>query len=110
MANLLLSFSSPELLSILVTVKAISLAIDPVAFLDSSLFALPLNYFGTPSGQIFDIETISKIGHEHGCIVGWDLAHAIGNVELKLHEWKADFAVWCTFKVCLLSIFLYRIN
>lgn len=51
------------------------------------------------TGQKFDIQTITKVGQEQGCLVGWDLAHAVGNVELKLHEWQADFACWCTYKV-----------
>lgn len=50
------------------------------------------------SGQFFDIEKITKKGHEQGCIVGWDLAHAAGNIDLKLHEWDIDFAVWCNYK------------
>ncbi|ODV85170.1 hypothetical protein CANARDRAFT_199271 [[Candida] arabinofermentans NRRL YB-2248] len=50
------------------------------------------------SGQLFDIETITKIGHEIGAVVGWDLAHAVGNVDLKLHDWNVDFAAWCSYK------------
>ncbi|CAF4687482.1 unnamed protein product, partial [Rotaria magnacalcarata] len=44
------------------------------------------------------IETITRVAHEQGCRVGWDLAHAVGNVPLKLHDWQVDFAVWCTYK------------
>jgi len=50
------------------------------------------------TGQVFDIPNIIKKGHEQGCIVGLDLAHAIGNVCLNLHDWNADFAVWCSYK------------
>jgi len=50
------------------------------------------------TGQFFDVARITAASHEQGCLVGWDLAHAVGNVPLKLHAWGADFACWCTYK------------
>ncbi|EDV23147.1 uncharacterized protein TRIADDRAFT_28018 [Trichoplax adhaerens] len=48
--------------------------------------------------QLFDIKEITKAAHDKGCNIGWDLCHAAGAVELKLHEWDVDFAVWCSYK------------
>lgn len=54
-----------------------------------------VNYY---NGQVMDMEAITRAGKAVGAMVGWDLAHAVGNVELKLHEWNADFASWCSYK------------
>lgn len=50
------------------------------------------------TGQYLDIERITTHAHSHGIIIGWDLAHAVGNVDLQLHDWDVDFAAWCNYK------------
>ncbi len=60
-----------------------------LVFLDGVNFA---------TGQLQEIERLTHAGHAAGAIVGWDLAHAAGNVELSLHNWDVDVAAWCTYK------------
>jgi len=63
---------------------------------DTALLLLPgVQYY---TGQVLDMARICELGREHGCKVGLDLAHGIGNIDLALHDWAPDFAAWCTYK------------
>lgn len=62
----------------------------------TALILLPGVQFYT--GQYLDVATITRHAHSAGILIGWDCAHAAGNVELRLHEWDVDFAVWCNYK------------
>ncbi len=54
-----------------------------------------INYY---TGQLFNMQQITHTAHEVGAIVGFDLAHVVGNVPLHVHDWKVDFACWCSYK------------
>ncbi|KKY25490.1 putative l-kynurenine hydrolase [Phaeomoniella chlamydospora] len=78
-----------------ITTKRVCEAIEKHAD-ELALVLLPgIQYY---SGQYFDISKITKHAHSKGLIIGWDLAHAAGNVPVRLHDWDVDFAAWCTYK------------
>jgi kynureninase len=74
---------------------------DILDLIDKNAGQLAIVLFGGANfftGQLFDIKKIAAAAHKHGIIAGFDLAHAIGNVPLSLHDWNVDFAVWCSYK------------
>ncbi len=86
------------------TLPALNLCTDTATIIDfiedneerlGLVFLGAVNYL---SGQFFDIKAIAEVCKKHEIIFGLDLAHAVGNVPLQLHEWGVDFAVWCTYK------------
>jgi kynureninase len=70
-------------------------AINENAAALSLVFLGGVNYY---TGQAFDLKTIAVAAKQVGAIIGFDLAHAVGNIALQLHDWQVDFAVWCSYK------------
>jgi kynureninase len=74
---------------------------DILDLIDKNADQLAIVIFGGANfftGQLFDIKKITAATHKHGIVAGFDLAHAVGNVPLSLHDWNVDFAVWCSYK------------
>lgn len=78
-----------------ISTKDILAVIDEHASTTALLLLPGIQYY---TGQYFDMKTITKYAQDRGLTVGWDLAHAAGNVPVQLHDWNVDFAVWCTYK------------
>ncbi len=91
----MVSIAPPDPTQATVTTSQILTAIDEHASTTALILLPGVQYY---TGQFFDIEIITAHAHSHGIIIGWDLAHAVGNVELLLHDWDVDFAVWCSYK------------
>ena len=72
--------------------------LDKIAELGETLALVMIGGVNYYTGQLFDMKTITEAGHKVGAIVGFDLAHAAGNINLKLHDWQVDFAAWCGYK------------
>jgi kynureninase len=71
---------------------------DIIEAIDESIAVILFSGVNYLTGQAFDMEAITRAAHSKGCIVGFDLAHAVGNIPLELHNWNVDFAVWCNYK------------
>ena len=74
---------------------------DILAAIDEHKDELALVFFGGVNyftGQLFDMEKLTEAAHSVGALAGFDLAHAVGNIPMKLHDWNVDFAAWCTYK------------
>ncbi len=74
---------------------------DIIAAIDKNKDSVALVLFGGVNyytGQVFNMKAITEAGHTVGAIVGFDLAHAAGNLKMELHNWDVDFACWCSYK------------
>lgn len=91
----MVTIAPPSTDSPLLTTQHILATIDHHAS-DTALILLPGIQFYT--GQLLDIPTITAHAHKHQIPIIWDLAHAVGNVPLHLHDWNVDAAAWCSYK------------
>lgn len=72
--------------------------VDKIHKMGSEIACIMFSGIQYYTGQLFDMEAITKAGHAEGCKVGFDLAHAVGNAPIELNKWGCDFACWCTYK------------
>ena len=72
--------------------------LNQIEELGESLALVMLGNCNYLSGQCFDMNAIAQKSHDVGAICGFNLAHGAGNLEMKLHDWNVDFAVWCSYK------------
>lgn len=79
----------------IITTEQIMQIIDEHAS-SAALVLLPSIQFYT--GQYFEMKKITAHAHSRGLLIGWDCAHSVGNVDMKLHDWDVDFAAWCNYK------------
>ncbi|KAI1458253.1 kynureninase [Annulohypoxylon moriforme] len=94
-ATSMVTIESPYSEDALITTYDIQSVISKHAA-DTALILLPgVQYY---TGQLLDIPTITAFAHKHDIFIIWDLAHAVGNVPLHLHDWDVDAAAWCTYK------------
>ena len=77
------------------TTEQIIKAIDDNASSTALVLLSAIQFY---TGQYFDIQKITAHAHSRGILIGWDCAHAAGNVDLQLHDWNVDFAAWCNYK------------
>ncbi|KAJ5907526.1 hypothetical protein N7495_000208 [Penicillium taxi] len=86
----------PENLDLpILSTEQILKVIDENASSTALIFLSGIQFY---TGQYFDIKRITAHAHSKGILIGWDCAHAAGNVDLRLHDWDVDFAAWCTYK------------
>ena len=72
--------------------------LDAVGDFNEELSTIILGGVNYYTGQAFDMKSITEAGHQVGAYVGFDLAHAAGNLKMNLHDWNVDFATWCSYK------------
>jgi len=85
----------PSLKNPLISTKHILSVIEAHADTTALILLPGIQYY---TGQLLDIPTITDFARKHGIFIIWDLAHAVGNVDLSLHDWDVDAAAWCTYK------------
>jgi len=71
---------------------------DLKGLIDDDVAVVVLTHVNFRSAQIHDMQAITRLAHQHGAIIVWDLAHSAGVLEIELDQWEVDFAVGCTYK------------